>query len=333
MISMSRRLAASLCLFLVLIAVSPGALAWGKRGHAMICETAAYLIADSSHAEFLKDRSFDLGYYCNVPDIIWKRPKHYQDEWFNHFMDMEIFERELKKDEMPKALLTQSRVEFETSHPNVRESAGRSFWRIDELMSRADKLTADLKKTDLSREERHRLQADWLVTIGTLGHYVGDLAQPLHITENYDGQLTEQKGVHAWFEDDAVNELYLGNGPALDGEVMKAASEKWKKLGPKWRKMPVRELLWEVAGESNKKLAELLKIDKKTGRKDLKKAALAFRPMIVERLATGTVALAALWNRELGWNFDGVKFYTFVAEPDFIPYEKPQPTATPTPKN
>lgn len=33
-----------------------------------------------------------------------------------------------------------------------------------------------------------------------LGHYIGDAHVPLHTTENYDGQLTNQKGLHSLWE-------------------------------------------------------------------------------------------------------------------------------------
>ena len=33
-----------------------------------------------------------------------------------------------------------------------------------------------------------------------LGHYVADSHVPLHTTKNYDGQLTGQKGIHAFWE-------------------------------------------------------------------------------------------------------------------------------------
>lgn len=33
-----------------------------------------------------------------------------------------------------------------------------------------------------------------------LGHYVGDAHVPLHTTSNYDGQFTDQKGIHALWE-------------------------------------------------------------------------------------------------------------------------------------
>jgi hypothetical protein len=38
-----------------------------------------------------------------------------------------------------------------------------------------------------------------------LGHYVGDGHQPLHITRNYDGQYTNQSGVHSRYETQMIN--------------------------------------------------------------------------------------------------------------------------------
>ncbi|MCB0729293.1 MAG: T9SS type A sorting domain-containing protein [Ignavibacteriae bacterium] len=38
-----------------------------------------------------------------------------------------------------------------------------------------------------------------------LGHYIGDGHQPLHITRNYDGQYTNQTGVHSRYETQLIN--------------------------------------------------------------------------------------------------------------------------------
>src|SRR4051812_37927007 len=97
------------------------AAAWGKRGHAMVCETAAYLVAEKTKkTDFLKDHSYDLGFYCNVPDVVWKREATYKKEWFNHFMDMEIFDRELKDARVEKPFEL-PRVDFEKAFPNIKE--------------------------------------------------------------------------------------------------------------------------------------------------------------------------------------------------------------------
>lgn len=42
-----------------------------------------------------------------------------------------------------------------------------------------------------------------------IGHYIGDAHVPLHTTENYDGQLTGQQGIHAFWES-RLPELFSG---------------------------------------------------------------------------------------------------------------------------
>jgi hypothetical protein len=43
-----------------------------------------------------------------------------------------------------------------------------------------------------------------------LGHYIGDAHVPLHTTVNYDGQLTDQKGLHSLWES-MIPEIEIGN--------------------------------------------------------------------------------------------------------------------------
>ncbi|MDR3609291.1 MAG: hypothetical protein P4L27_01850 [Ignavibacteriaceae bacterium] len=53
------------------------------------------------------------------------------------------------------------------------------------------------------------LQKNWhkaMLFSADLGHYVGDGHQPLHITQNYDGQLTGQSGVHSRYETTLVGQ-------------------------------------------------------------------------------------------------------------------------------
>ncbi len=40
-----------------------------------------------------------------------------------------------------------------------------------------------------------------------LGHYIADAHQPLHLTLNYDGQLTNQEGIHSRYETAMVNKF------------------------------------------------------------------------------------------------------------------------------
>lgn len=61
-------------------------------------------------------------------------------------------------------------------------------WHIDKMIYR---LTEAFKEEDM--DKILHVSAD-------LGHYVGDSHVPLHTTENYNGQLTNQKGIHGFWE-------------------------------------------------------------------------------------------------------------------------------------
>jgi hypothetical protein len=50
---------------------------------------------------------------------------------------------------------------------------------------------------------------DILKTSANLGHYIADAHVPLHLTKNYDGQLTHQDGIHALWET-RLPELFSG---------------------------------------------------------------------------------------------------------------------------
>ena len=61
-------------------------------------------------------------------------------------------------------------------------------WHIFKMMHR---LTSAFKKQDVI--QILKLSAD-------IGHYIADACVPLHTTKNYDGQYTNQKGIHAFWE-------------------------------------------------------------------------------------------------------------------------------------
>lgn len=59
------------------------------------------------------------------------------------------------------------------------------------LQSMQRRLTNAFKEGDMERIMR---------TSAELGHYIGDACVPLHTTTNYNGQLTNQVGIHAFWE-------------------------------------------------------------------------------------------------------------------------------------
>lgn len=61
-------------------------------------------------------------------------------------------------------------------------------WHIQTTLIR---LTEAFKEKN--KDKILRLSAD-------IGHYIGDAHVPLHTTENYNGQMTDQKGIHGFWE-------------------------------------------------------------------------------------------------------------------------------------
>jgi len=52
----------------------------------------------------------------------------------------------------------------------------------------------------LTKAFQDRKKAEILFISADLGHYLGDANMPLHTSVNHNGQLTDQKGIHAFFE-------------------------------------------------------------------------------------------------------------------------------------
>lgn len=295
---------------------SPGAWGWGKQGHQLVGQVAARVVSGEPESKFMKSMVFDFGYYNYVPDAIWKKPETYEKEKNEHFMDMEIFERAFKEKGTTKMDFRLSRKEFEAKYPDIKAEAGRAFWRIREMEESLRKITNELKAlSEESGKERQALQEKWLVLAGTMGHYVADLGQPLHCTENYDGAMTDQRGIHAYFEIDLVDE----NFPDLSAMVHKQAANKWKTFHKTSAQKSVLDLLIELAENSRKDVKTLLALDKRKARTGSRKEAKRFEPLMVRHLVQASLTLAEIYSRHLGWKYDGNKFYFFAGEPAYIP--------------
>lgn len=313
---------------LLLLSSSIKGWTWSGRGHALVCETAAYLASSSNDKKnsFLKSHSFDLGYYCNVPDLIWKRPKTYKKEFVNHFMNLEYFDEAIAPDKRRSkdSPFQLSRKDFDRKFKEIPEERGRSWWRIQELVKKIEGLTAELKKTKVKIKERQKNQGEWLLTVGILGHYVGDLAMPLHVSKNYDGQFTKQKGIHHFFEGKMVDELYLDGDFGLQEKVYQKALKLWPSFLKENKKKATLLLAQELSRNSQVEASKLLELDKKTGRSDQEKAKKAYKEMLVARLAQGVLYQALIIHKNLGWSFEGKKFFKFYERPSFMDPSSPK---------
>lgn len=80
-----------------------------------------------------------------------------------------------------------------------------------------------------------------------IGHYIGDAHVPLHTTENYNGQMTGQKGIHGLWE----SRLVEINAEDYDYFIGKGIYVK-----------SVNDLAWEAITGSHLALDSVLRIEK-----------------------------------------------------------------------
>lgn len=81
-----------------------------------------------------------------------------------------------------------------------------------------------------------------------LGHYVGDAHVPLHTTVNYNGQLTDQLGIHAFWES-RIPELF-------------ALSEYDFFVGKAEYIPDLKSYIWSVIIDTHSKMPEVLRVEK-----------------------------------------------------------------------
>ncbi len=78
---------------------------------------------------------------------------------------------------------------------------GYSFVMDQGILPFAIMKTFDSLQTAFQNNQFHKA----MLLAADLGHYVGDMSMPLHITRNYNGQYTGQTGVHSRFESNMIN--------------------------------------------------------------------------------------------------------------------------------
>lgn len=154
-------------------------LSWGTLGHERINRAAVLLLPDSpgqffyNHLDFITQES-------TVPDLR-KYTMADKAEYPRHYADLEHYGH---RDSLPADLAA-----LHLLYPDSFISANGSLpWHLLDMM---DKLT---------RAFREKRKTEILFLAADLGHYLGDAHMPLHTTVNHDGQLTGQRGIHAFWE-------------------------------------------------------------------------------------------------------------------------------------
>jgi hypothetical protein len=160
--------------------------AWGFYGHKRINRMAVFTLPPEmigfykKHIEYITEHAVD-------PD---KRRYSIPEEAPRHYIDIDHYGPSAF-DSMPK-FWKKAVAKYSEDTLNAY---GIVPWWIDVMTYR---LAEAFRQGDVDRILR--LSAE-------LGHYVGDAHVPLHTTENYNGQLTNQHGIHGFWES-RVPEVY-----------------------------------------------------------------------------------------------------------------------------
>lgn len=107
--------------------------------------------------------------------------------------------------------------------------------------------SAYLTFLSLTKAFEQRNKAAILRLSADLGHYLGDLNVPLHTTQNYNGQLTGQEGIHGFWES-RVPELLAQNYTFWVGKA--AYVEK------------PQQAIWNAVSQANTQVDSVLRIEK-----------------------------------------------------------------------
>jgi len=250
-----------LALVLLCPFLAPG---WGFLAHRTINQIAVYALPKAMQGFYFRHLP-ELVRLSTAPD---ERRDDDPTEATKHFIDMDHFGDD-PFGMMPK---TWEKATAKYSADTLRKY-GTVPWVIIDVK---DKLTEAFRQRDTAAIVK--LSAD-------LGHYVADAYVPLHTTINYDGQLTNQQGLHSLWES-KLPERHLAD--------WKLDSEKGEYL-----KDPQRAV-WQAIQESYGFLGDTFDKEEKVGRTFTPETKYVFSHKFGKTRRSYSDAFADAYHKEVG---------------------------------
>lgn len=180
-------LAASVAAFLIAALAPSPALAWGTAAHRYIMRRAIDLLPAEIKPFFVHFRD-ELVLRVVDPDV-WRSAGWEDDP--NHFLDFGVKEF---GDYPFTALPREYGAAIEKFGMATLKRDGLLPWREAEEFGNLRRAFEGFKR------EGGFAPTDTVLFAAAASHYIQDAHQPLHASNNYDGQLTGQAGVHSRFE-------------------------------------------------------------------------------------------------------------------------------------
>ena len=193
---------------------SLGAGAWGNEGHTYINRVAAESIP-ATMPRFLRRAVVEIAYLGPEPDR-WRSPSEFalkNSQEPDHFIDLE---RVSWLDPLPQGRYEFYRKLYEkraatpsTDHPDdyLPEHVGLQPYITMEVYGRLKAAFREYRQRQAAHQPTRAVEQAIVFYAGWLGHYIGDGAQPLHTTIQYNGWVganpngyTTEHKIHAQFE-------------------------------------------------------------------------------------------------------------------------------------
>ena len=152
---------------------------WGFKAHQIIVQMAVFTLP-TEMIPFYKKHWQELKQASIQPDI---RRYVWEDEKPRHYIDLDHYS-------------TSDQDSLQKSWNDVLRSIPEDTLLEYGILPYALSLT----KYNLTSAMKEKNGPAIVRLSGDLAHYVGDASVPLHTTENYNGQLTGQTGIHALWE-------------------------------------------------------------------------------------------------------------------------------------
>lgn len=204
---MKRKVLISFFVFLACLFSSEILYSWGFFAHKRINRMAVFTLPPEMFSFYKKHIDY-ITEHATDPD---SRRNMVADEAPRHYIDLDHYGAH-PFDSVPQFWKDAVKKFGEDS----LKAYGIVPWHIDVMMRR---LTEAFKQSNIDRI---------LKISAELGHYVADSHVPLHTTENYNGQLTGQRGIHGFWESRIPEmkaedyDYFVGRAVYLDSPIKKA---------------------------------------------------------------------------------------------------------------
>src|SRR5690554_457854 len=173
-------------LIVILIVASGLSFPWGEEGHKLIAGKAVDLLKEKipgiiNYKDYITEHSVD-------PDV---RRNFDESEFPKHFIDIDFYP------EFLDGKMIYDRQQLSALYgDSVVTKMGILPWATIQTYNNLQKA--------FSEHNRDKV----LIYASDLAHYVADAHQPMHTMLNYDGQFTDQQGIHARYESELIERYF-----------------------------------------------------------------------------------------------------------------------------